>query len=198
MRYLAKLKRGAAHVILFVVMLMLVGASVTLLASEDLEDSRPIEFIAGLISTPCREINCPRPHNAIRFKTSKVELSAKDFHINVNGQNFLGNVDKSKLISTSPDKNHTTLEVEWSENGVPMALYMYFERNKKRWWVIEIRTFDGNPGAGWIYYDRIGGQQKLDKKLKIASLIHKNNNNPENTSTGEIHATKLKLEAFDD
>jgi hypothetical protein len=91
------------------------------------------------------------PH-AVNWDTSTVKLTADDFFILANGKKFVGAQTYTRVTSDPGDNWYTTLEVEWEEGGLPMRLYMYFHSDGIKWWVDEVRTYDGNNPGNWIYY----------------------------------------------
>lgn len=132
--------------------------------------------------------------NKISWQTPQVSLEADNFYILINDKKFLGNVE-NKLHSDPGNTTYTTLEVEWTENGIPMRFYMYFEANNDTWSVSEIRTYNGKNPGDWIFYDGfLGGKPGnpyINKVLDIKSKPVGSYNVP-----GEIHFENIKLLPF--
>jgi hypothetical protein len=89
--------------------------------------------------------------NAVDWNTQFVALHADDFRIEVAGEVFLGKTAGASLHSDPGTPNqYTTFEREWTENGVPMRLYIYFDGNGRDWWASEIRIYNGLPNGDWL------------------------------------------------
>ncbi len=91
--------------------------------------------------------------NPVDWNTPFVTLHADDFRIEVAGKIFLGNAVDATLHSDPGTANeYTTFEREWTENGVPMRLYIYFDGNGRTgtWSASEIRIYDGSPEGDWL------------------------------------------------
>lgn len=138
----------------------------------------------------------PAPEqNKISWQTPQVSLEADNFYIIADDKKFLGNVAKSRLTSDPGNSTYTTLEIEWTENGVPMRFYMYFNAKDGNWNVSEIRTYNGKNPGDWIFYDGfLGGklgEPYINKVLGIKSKPVGSYNVP-----GEIHFENIKLLPF--
>jgi len=87
----------------------------------------------------------------VDWNTPFVALHADDFRIEVAGKTFLGKTAGASLHSDPGTPNeYTTFEREWTENGVPMSLYIYFDGNGTNWWASEISIYDGTPNGDWL------------------------------------------------
>jgi len=87
----------------------------------------------------------------IDWNTQFVALHADDFRIEAAGKTFLGEAADASLHSDPGTPNaYTTFEREWTENGVPMRLYIYFHSDGKDWWASEIRIYNGLPDGDWL------------------------------------------------
>jgi hypothetical protein len=56
------------------------------------------------------------------------------------------------LDSDPGSDTYRTLEATWYEGASEMRLNLYFEADADRWWVRELRTYDGQPVPDWITY----------------------------------------------
>lgn len=202
MSVIFKIQGGAIHLIVLVVVFLLVVTSITLLATDtDLRETRPFEFVHSLISTPCSEINCPKNRRHIEWKTPQVELTADKFDLKIKGkktktQRFKADTQALSVHSDPGNPSYTTLEVEWTEKGVPMRLYMYFASDGKRWRVTEVRTYNGQNPGNWLYYDGFGGK-RLGKPLREDDFELKSKKD-QSQLRGEIEFDDLRLLPFPD
>lgn len=156
----------------------------------------------------------PEPANKVSWKTDYVSLEADDFYIEANNQKFLGKPDpgSTMAIHSNPnttDPNYTTLELIWTEKGVEMRLFMYFNADGANWWSPEIRTYDGAPHGDWVYYvggktpevplkmfDRPLGRAYIgdfDLRQPVMGLVCTTEFCP---SSPRVHFGNLKLQAF--
>ena len=105
---------------------------------------------SGILGTGGSSLNGTTVNaNSIHWTTDVVELKAADFWIEANGQRFSA-ADVPVSVGSDPgDQTYRTLEVEWTEHGVPMWFYLYFGGDATTWWVTEIRTHDGHLNADW-------------------------------------------------
>lgn len=94
----------------------------------------------------------PAPKNPINWKTDQALLQADDFYIVANGQKYLANTGNVRVSSDPGSYVYTTLEAIWWEHGKEMRLFMYFNGDANKWWVSEIRTYNGQERGDWIYY----------------------------------------------
>ncbi|OGD83981.1 hypothetical protein A2165_02795 [Candidatus Curtissbacteria bacterium RBG_13_40_7] len=164
-----KLKVGSIHAILLVLVVLVVLASITVFASDAIEEKRPLEFVSSLITKPCTQINCKGYR--IVWETPQVSLKTNGFYIKVNGKTFTGN-SQSTIRSDPGNPTYTTLEVEWKEKNVPMRLYMYFSADGTNWKVTEVRTYNGKNPGDWVIYNGFEGRrlgQSLTGTLRLVS-----------------------------
>ncbi len=89
--------------------------------------------------------------HSIKWTTNTVSLSADNFYIIAGGKKFVPPAS-AKLHSDPGNPSYTSLEIEWTENGIPMWFYMYFSADTDKWKVYEMRTYDGTPAGNWVYY----------------------------------------------
>ncbi len=102
------------------------------------------------------------PWPAINWTTPYAYLQAGEITITANGKTFTGKSTGMMTVVSDPgNPNYTTLEVTWTENNVEMRMFIYFHADTvttpppyRRWWVDEIRTYNGNSPGDWIYYHR--------------------------------------------
>jgi hypothetical protein len=96
-----------------------------------------------------------RPGSAtpVRFTTPQVSFAADGLAIDAGGKTFTTNATAVEVHSDPGTPNtYTTLELDWTEHGVGMRLYIYFTSDGHNWWSNEIRTYNGNAQGDWIYY----------------------------------------------
>ncbi len=95
------------------------------------------------------------PVPAVEWETSTVLFSAQAVEIDIDGTVFVPPAASPTLeVDSDPgDAEYTTLEVEWMDEGREMRLYIYFQADSSRWWSDEIRTYDGQANAEWVYYE---------------------------------------------
>ncbi len=88
----------------------------------------------------------------------------------------------------SPD--YTTLELEWEENDREMRFYAYFSADAKSWWADEIRTYDGQVDADWLWYTGPFFKSPIGQPFKgDVDLM----NDKSDRIRGEIHIHGLTL-----
>lgn len=142
-----------------------------------------------------------RAENPVSWQTEHTYLIADDFYIEANGQKFYG-TDVDLLVHSDPPNppstNYTTLEASWTENGVEMRYYLYFRINdEKKWYIDEMRTYNGNSSGDWIYYTNHGWQ--LSDPLLIGEEINRPGETTLTTSEngiGKLYFKNLRLKAF--
>ncbi len=127
--------------------------------SRESADKPVLKIMFGPLETPAPYITVtptavPLPtgdwHSA-HWSTNTVSLSADDFYIIAGGKKFSS--PTTALVHSDPgNPNYTTLEIEWSDNGIPMQFYMYLKADANKWTVYEMRTYDGTLAGNWIYY----------------------------------------------
>jgi hypothetical protein len=88
--------------------------------------------------------------NAVHWRTDVVELSARDFWIDANGQRFTTAGAEVSVTSDPGDATYRTLEITWQEHGVEMRLNLYFAGDETSWWVSEIRIYNGRTAGDWV------------------------------------------------
>lgn len=97
----------------------------------------------------------PSPNNGVpvTFDSGYVKLNADDFSIFANGKLYgrkMANLHVGSDPNDSGDPNYTTLEVTWDENGTEMRLFMYFYKNNEKWWMSEMRIYNGKKPGDWF------------------------------------------------
>jgi hypothetical protein len=145
----------------------------------------------------------PAPIKTINWSTPHVSLVAEDLTIIANGKTFKGIPDQGthvKVTSDPGNREYTTLEAIWREQGVEMRLFMYFyatnvvpsgfSGNGPYWGTSEIRTYNGNDPGDWIYYTnrtvmgRVGSPGP--DAISFAST----------SGSGQLTIKDMKLQAF--
>ncbi len=160
-------------------------------------------ILAGTISTfpvcssPSTPTPTPQSQTPMSLKTGYVTLTANDFTLNIGGKIYKAPTKYTRL-SSDPGGNlgkYTTLEAEWiAENGAEMRMNMYFAYDGTFWYLSELRTYNGNSPADWLYYkpvDQFG--QKVQHVLGQTAIT------PEITfksPTSSLKFTNLALRAF--
>jgi hypothetical protein len=92
--------------------------------------------------------------NPVAWSTSTVSLTASDFWIIADGQTYLANPNAVDVHSDPGDSMYTTLELVWTEHGREMRFFTYFYSDgSSSWWSNEMRTYNGQPSADWLFYD---------------------------------------------
>ncbi|OGM21315.1 hypothetical protein A2771_01625 [Candidatus Woesebacteria bacterium RIFCSPHIGHO2_01_FULL_38_26b] len=132
--------------------------------------------------------------NPIFWDSKNVFLSADDFYIIANGEEFYGKGDvKTVFVGGDPGSpTYTTLEVEWVENAFPMRLYIYFRSNGVNWWAFEIRTYNAQVRGDWLTYTNNAPyftsplNQEFQGDISFTS----------NDGKGQIYFKNLRLKAF--
>ena len=126
------------------------GATDSALQVGEIKDARYIISNPGTLTPTSVALN------PIHWQTGNVDLTASDFYIEVispssgSTKYYSKNIDVN-LNSDPGNRNYTTLEATWQENGKEMRLNMYLKANDNNWWSDEIRTY-GATQNGWIYY----------------------------------------------
>ena len=90
--------------------------------------------------------------NPVTWSTSTVSLSASDFWIVADGQTYLANPNAVDVHSDPGDATYTTLELTWTERGREMRFFTYFHADGTTWWSDEMRTYNGQTTANWLFY----------------------------------------------
>lgn len=88
--------------------------------------------------------------NPVIWKTAYNEFSSSNFYIQIGETQFLG--AGNVRVHSDPGIDRSTLELEWTENGIQMRLYFYFEKIENGMWqMYDLRTYNAK-GSDWIYY----------------------------------------------
>lgn len=138
----------------------------------------------------------PQPTNQVLWDVGYVRLEADDFYIEAKGIRYLANVDSVSIGGNPGDDSTRTLELEWTEHGNPMRLYIYFMADSTDWWSDEIRTYDGTIGDGtqWVYY--FGEFFKSARGASFTGDIELINDASDNNVEGKLHFTGIQLTVF--
>ena len=126
----------------------------------------------------------------VSWSTDVASLQCADFYIVANGQTFYGDVDQVEVHSDPGWPGYCTLEMIWQENGVEMRLFIYFKADGSKWWSDEIRTYDGQANADWIYYTGTFFESALGEPYSGSYDI------ANESMTSMIHFGGLNLQAF--
>lgn len=103
--------------------------------------------------------------STLSWKTKTVSIKWK--RITIRANNFLFHnvpVDldgKYNFHSDPGNTNYTTLEITWFEHDIEMRINMYFYSDGKNWWCSELRVYNGQQNADWIYFKGRFFEQKL-------------------------------------
>ncbi len=81
-------------------------------------------------------------YDGIRFQATGLAIDA-------GGQTFTLDPASAGVHSDPGDATYRTLEWTWKQHGVEMRLSLYFASDRARWWVSEIRTYDGRQPSRW-------------------------------------------------
>ena len=129
--------------------------------------------------------------NPVSWQTPNVTLTADDFWIEVEGEKFEARVAGIE-VSGDPGWNaYTSLELVWFERGREMRLFIYFKSDGMQWWSDEIRTYDGQVPAEWIYY--FGDHFRTPVGQPFRGAFDVTNNGPEDHFQGAVHFENLRL-----
>jgi hypothetical protein len=132
--------------------------------------------------------------------TPQVYLEARYLNMSINGKHFWENPENVIIHSDPGDSNYTTLEMTWYENGVEMRINMYFRSDGQKWWLDELRSYNGQDLGDWIYYDvaYYGGSKFIERPLEepyIGTLSFYSKSNQE--YSGIISFTEMVLLPFE-
>lgn len=165
-------------------------------ASEGSRDGAPADRSGSPDAAESRADAAPdmtsRPANPVSWTTPNASLSADDFWIVANGQRFTATVARDLEVHSDPgDLDYTTLELTWHEVGREMRLFIYFKADATHWWSEEVRTYDGQSPAEWLYYDGIFFRAPLGSPFE--GDVDLGNNGPDDRFRGTIHFKNLRL-----
>ena len=136
--------------------------------------------------------------NPVLWDTGHIRLQADDFYLEADGVTYLANVDHVEIGGDWDSANNTygTIELEWTEHGNDMRLYVYFQATTEMWWCDEIRTYDGHKddGTRWIYY--YGEFFKSPVGSAFDGDVDLTNDDSDNGVEGKLYFTAMHLEAF--
>jgi len=135
--------------------------------------------------------------NPINWRTDHAWLAADHFYIEANGERYYSTDIDFTLHSDPPfppTDDYTTLEASWTENGVEMRYYIYFNRNEDHWWTTEMRTYDGEDPGDWITYIR--DINYFEGPLGQAYTPLGDVVFTSNDGSGSIHFVNLRVQAF--
>jgi hypothetical protein len=127
----------------------------------------------------------------IKWVTSTVSLTADDFKLVIDGENYYADTSSLSVHSDPGWSGYTTLELMWQEHDREMRFFIYFSADSSEWWSEEIRTYDGQTSAEWLYYYGDFFRKPLGTAF-TGDLVLKNNGD-EDAFSGEIHFRNLRL-----
>ena len=141
--------------------------------------------------------NTPTPTETfthkINWKTEFASLKADDFYILANGEKFFGD-NKTLYLHSDPPKpggNYTTLEAAWKERGKEMRLYIYFYKNKEKWWSKEMRTYNNETPPDWTFFKGKYFESPIGQMWQGKAVIFGSEN-----GKGQIYFLNPRIEAF--
>jgi hypothetical protein len=145
------------------------------------------------------ELRLPIPtpaKNAVHWLSSNVRLDADDFYLEAKGVRYLANVAGVDVGGDPGGSTYRSLELEWTEHGNPMRLYMYLNADATQWWSAQIRTYDGTPGDGsqWVYY--YGDFFRSAIGATFTGNVDLTSSDSDNGGVGKLHFENLRLRAF--
>lgn len=91
-----------------------------------------------------------QPAAGFHFATPQVSFDAGSVEVEAGGRTFVPPASTSVNGDPGTWNEHTTLELEWDAEGVPMRIYIYFASDGHDWWATELRTYDLSPDKDWI------------------------------------------------
>jgi hypothetical protein len=127
----------------------------------------------------------------VMWKTAEVVLTADDFSLSIDGQKYYPNPGTLRLRSDPASASYTTLELVWNENGREMRLFMYFHADAVHWWSKEIRTYNGQVAADWVYYYGDFFEEPLGKPYTGDLVLQ--SNGPSDIYPGTVYLHNLWL-----
>lgn len=78
-----------------------------------------------------------------------IAFGADGLVIEAAGRRFTLDPATAAVSSDPGDPVRRTLEWTWQQHGVEMRLNLYLASDGERWWVSELRTYDGRRPPGW-------------------------------------------------
>ncbi len=127
--------------------------------SRESADKPVLKILFGPLETPPPN-RTPTPvptssWHSVSWNTDTVSLKADNFYVVANGVTFVPGRGITPMVSVRSDQGnpgYTSLEVEWTDNGIPMRFYMYLKAEGGRWYVSEMRTYNGSTPGDWVTY----------------------------------------------
>jgi hypothetical protein len=160
-------------------------------------NTRCLPFLVALAVTGCASDATGEAANHVVWDTGSIRLEADDFYIDVAGTRYRADVPGVDVGGNPGNSTFRTLELEWTEHGTDMRLYIYFEADVSTWWSYEIRTYDGAPstdGTRWVYY--YGPFFESAVGSTFVGDVDLTSDDSDNGVTGQLHFTNLRLTAF--
>ena len=100
-------------------------------------------------------------------------------------------------IHSGRSSKSATLELQWMEAGVEMKVNLYFALGAAKWWVTEIRTYDGRKSGDWLEWQGhwfetpVGGTWSGDLDLTNGKGNYHRSDGL--TPTGDLHISGMRL-----
>ncbi len=121
-----------------------------------------------------------------------IRFAATGLAIDAGGQRFTLDPATATVSSDPGDATRRTLEWTWQQHGVEMRLNLYFQSDGARWWVSEVRTYDGRQRGEWLtatgtFFERPVGaayEGPVDLALPVAKV---------GSATGHLQIDRLVL-----
>ena len=105
----------------------------------------------AVLGTGCSS-QMPSAANRVAWSTDTVSLTASNFWIVADGETYLANPNAVDVHSDPGDPMYTTLELIWTERNREMRFFTYFQADGSTWSSSEMRTYDGQSSADWLFY----------------------------------------------
>jgi hypothetical protein len=121
-----------------------------------------------------------------------IRFQANGLVIDAGGQRFTLDPATATVHSDPGNATFRTLEWTWTQHGVGMRLNLYFASDGDRWWVSEVRTYDGRQPGEWLtatgrFFERPVGSAfdgPVDMTLPVAKA---------GTGVGRLRVDRLLL-----
>jgi hypothetical protein len=145
----------------------------------------------GIVATMKKEP--PRPGAPpLEVVTPYSRLRAQEFAIEIGDRRFTSLSGRVGADTAAGDAHSQTLELFWSQHGVPMRWYLYFASDGRDWWATEMRTYNGQPDGEWVTFTG----SFFKRPLGTAFVGDLDVSATENGFTSHLSAKHLELQAF--
>ncbi len=151
------------------------------------------------VTEGCGDTGSDPSQHAVLWQHGGVRLEADDFYVEIEGTGlrFLADVPGVTVGGNTGNTTFKTLELQWTEHGTEMRLFIYFEADSISWHSYEIRTYDGAPngdGTRWVYY--YGPFFTTAVGAPFVGDVDLTSDGSDNGVVGHLHFTNLRLTAF--